>query len=129
MSNTTTSTRKPTKRDRFNALLAIPAVAADEALVEFINHELALLDRKNAAEPKLTKAQIAAASLRESILAEMEPGTLYTVSEAMKALPSLSGDPDMSNQRASRLLNDLVKEGKVTKTTDKRKSYFAVVEG
>ena len=127
MSNTTTSTRKPTKRDRFNALLAIPAVAADEALVEFIKHEIELLDRKNAAEPKLTKAQVAAASLREAILAEMEPGTLYTVSEAMKALPSFASDPDMSNQKASRVLNDLVKEGAVVKTTEKRKSYFSVV--
>ena len=129
MSNTTTSTRKPTKRDRFNALLAIPAVAADEALVEFIKHEIELLDRKNAAEPKLTKAQVAAASLREVIVSEMEPSVAYTVSEAMKSLPSLVSDPDMSNQRASRLLNDLVKEGKVSKTTDKRKSYFTVVEG
>lgn len=123
----TNTTKNPTKRENFNALLTIPAVAANETLVAFINHEIELLDRKNAAEKKPTKAQVAAASLREQVVSEMEAGVLYTVSEAMKALPCLSTDPDMSNQRASRLLNDLVKEGKVSKTTDKRKSYFSVV--
>ena len=46
----TTSNRKPTKRDNFNALLAIPAVAENSTLVEFINHEIELLDKKNSAK-------------------------------------------------------------------------------
>ena len=123
----TNTTKNPTKRENFNTLLTIPAVAANETLVAFINHELELLDKKNSAERKPTKAQIAAASLREQVVSEMEANVLYTVSEAMKELPCLASDPDMSNQRASRLLNDLVREGKVVKTTDKRKSYFSVV--
>lgn len=121
------ATTKITKRDRFNALLTIPAVAENPEYVDFIKHEIELLDRKNTSEKKPTKTQVANASLREAVLAEMEPGTLYTVSEAMKALPSFASDPDLSNQKASRILNDLAKEGAVIKTTEKRKSYFSVV--
>ena len=120
------TTKNPTKREMFTALKAVPAVAANDAFVAFIDHELELLDRKNSAEKKPTAKQTAAASLREQIVSEMEQGVAYTVSDAMKSLPCLSSDPDMSNQRASRLLNDLVKEGHVVKTTDKRKSYFTV---
>ena len=41
--------KKITKRDRFNELLGIPAVAENEGLVEFIEHEIELLDKKNTA--------------------------------------------------------------------------------
>ena len=40
-------TNKITKRDNFVALLNIPAVAENAELVNFINHEIELLDRKN----------------------------------------------------------------------------------
>lgn len=39
-------TKKITKRDNFNKLLTIEEVAKDTQLVEFINHELELLDKK-----------------------------------------------------------------------------------
>lgn len=123
MNTTNTTSKKLTKRDHLNALLAI---AANADHFDFIKHELELLDRKNTAERKPTAKQVANANLAEQILAEMEPGVLYTVSEAMKSLPCLSADPNMSNQRASRVMNDLVKSGDLVKTTDKRKSYFAL---
>ena len=41
----TMTNRKPTKRDNFNALLAIPAVAENADLVAFIEHEIELLDK------------------------------------------------------------------------------------
>ena len=126
MSTNTNTTHKPTKRENFNALLQIPAVASNDALVAFITHEIELLDRKNTGEKKPTAKQIANASLGEQIVAEMEANRLYTVSEAMKALPCLASDPDMSNQRASRVMNNLVASGDLVKTTDKRKSYFSL---
>ena len=39
--------KKVTKRDNFNALLKIEEVASTEQLVEFVNHELELLDKKS----------------------------------------------------------------------------------
>ena len=126
MSTNTNTTHKPTKRENFNALLQIPAVASNDALVAFNTHEIELLDRKNTGEKKPTAKQIANASLAEQIVAEMEAGRLYTVSEAMKELPCLASDADMSNQRASRVMNNLVASGDLVKTTDKRKSYFSL---
>ena len=45
-------TRKMTKKDCFNALLAIEEVANNENLVLFINHEIELLEKKNSADKK-----------------------------------------------------------------------------
>ena len=43
---------KVTKKERFAELLAIPAVASNQDLVDFINHEVDLLTRKNASGEK-----------------------------------------------------------------------------
>ena len=126
MSTNTNTTKKVTKRERYAQLLAVPAVAENADLVAFIQHEVELLDKRNTTERKPTAKQIANATLAEQIVAEMEAGRLYTVSEAMKELSCLASDPDMSNQRASRVMNDLVKSGELVKTTDKRKSYFSL---
>ena len=47
--------KKITKRERFEQLLNIPAVANDNGLKEFINHELELLAKKNARIIKVAK--------------------------------------------------------------------------
>ena len=117
--------KKMTKRDRYNALLNIPDVKADADLVAFIKHELELLDRKNASggEKKLTATQIANEGVKQAILDEMEPNRLYTISEMMKALPSCN---ELSNQKVTRLVAQLVSDSKVVRTEDKRKAYFSL---
>ena len=50
----TTFTRKPTKRMQFEALLNLADVQANSSLVDFINHEIELLDKKNSADKKPT---------------------------------------------------------------------------
>ena len=67
-----TNNKKMTKRDYFNALLALEAVKADSALVDFINHELELLAKKNASEKKLTPTQKENLNIQEAILSHME---------------------------------------------------------
>ena len=42
--------KKITKREKFEMLRNIPAVAQNEMLVEFINKELELLNRKNSGD-------------------------------------------------------------------------------
>lgn len=42
----TSTVKKLTKRDRFEALLKLSEVQADPAMIEFINHEIDLLARK-----------------------------------------------------------------------------------
>ena len=123
MANTTTST-KLTKAQKFAMLRAIPAVADNAMLVEFIDHEVELLTKKNSAEKKPTAQQVANAGIATAIVEGMEPNRLYTVTEVIKSIPQCA---DLTNQRVSALLRQLVEGGKVKRTEDKRKAYFSLV--
>ena len=123
MANTTTST-KLTKAQKFAMLRAIPAVANNAMLVEFIDHEVELLTKKNSAEKKPTAQQVANAGIATAIIEGMEPNRLYTVTEVIKSIPACA---DLTNQRVSALLRQLVEAGKVKRTEDKRKAYFSLV--
>ena len=116
------TTTKITKRDRFNALLNIPAVQADQGLVDFINHELELLARKNSAEKKPTAQQVLNDGIKQAILDETEATHLYTVTELQKSVPACA---DLSNQRVSALLRQLKDDKLIVRTEDKRKAYFS----
>ena len=122
---TNTSNRKPTKRDRFNALLAIPAVTKDIELVEFINHEIELLDKKNTAERKPTAKQVENAGFKADILAWMEPDTKYLSADVAKGVPSIIA-AGISPNRVTAMLTQLVNDGAVIRTEDKRKSYYSL---
>lgn len=122
---TNTSNRKPTKRDRFNALLAIPAVAKDAELIEFINHEIELLDKKNTAERKPTAKQVENAGFKADILAWMEPDTKYLSADVAKGVPSII-TAGISPNRVTAMLTQLVNDGAVIRTEDKRKSYYSL---
>ena len=85
--------KKITKRDRFNALLSIPAVQADQGLVDFINHELELLAKKNSADKKPTAQQTANEAIKSAIVEAMEANRLYTVTEFRSRLTSVLTSP------------------------------------
>lgn len=110
---------KLTKRDHFNALLAIKEVASNETLVAFIENELELLNRKKANGNKPTKEQEANNALKEAIV-EALTGKLMTISELQK-LEQFSG---YSNQKLNALIKILRDEHRVERIEDKRKAYF-----
>ena len=120
--DTMMTTKKITKRDRFNALLAIPAVQADPDMVAFIEHELELLAKKSSAEKKPTAQQTANEAIKSAILKAMEADRLYTVTELQKSIPECA---ELSNQRVSSLMRQLKDSGEVIRTEDKRKAYFS----
>ena len=124
MTTNTTSTKKLTKRDHFNTLLAIPAVSENPVLVDFINHELELLSKKNSADKKPTAAQHANNALKEAIINLLVDGNPYTVSQIIKEVPECAG---LSNQKVSAMMIQLVNEGQVEKVIEKRVSYFKLV--
>ena len=119
----TTSNRKPTKRDRFNTLLTFAEVQNDPALVEFIEHEIELLDKKNSAERKPTAKQTANAGIKTDIVSYMESGVQYAAADIAKNCPACEG---VTVQRVSALLTQLVNDGLLVKTIDKRKSFYAL---
>lgn len=117
--------KKMTKRDYFNALLNIAEVKANKSMVDFINHELELLEKKNASKSSAeTKTQKENASIKENLLNEMLDTVKYTISDMQKELPCCK---ELTNQKISALLRQLIIEGKVKRTEDKRKAYFSKV--
>ena len=120
----TNTTKKITKRDRFNALLRIPAVQADPEMVEFIEHEIDLLNRKNTTkdgEKRLTKTQTENAKVAEEILSYMEIDHLYAPADLIKLVPACA---EYSVPKVSAVVRPLVDEGKIEKVNDKRKVYY-----
>lgn len=114
-------TKKITKRDRFNQLLAIAEVAHNPELVEFIEHEIELLASKNATKGE-TKTQKENLALKETIVAELaKTGKAVTISELQAESEVMDS---YSNQKLSALLRQLVADGLVEKATVKGKTYF-----
>jgi hypothetical protein len=105
-------------------LKAIPAVAENAMLVEFIDHEIDLLSKKNAGEKKLTPQQVANEAIKQAVLDTMSanPARLFTITELTKEVPNLPAD--MSVNRMSALVRQLKDEGKVVRIEDKRKALF-----
>lgn len=116
--------KKLTKRDHFTALLALAEAQNDQTLVDFINHELELLTKKNSAERKPTAVQVANEGIKTAILSALSE-TPVTISELQKSAPELA---ELTNQRISALVRQLVNDGSVVRSEDKRKAYFALVK-
>lgn len=116
--------KKMTKREMFEQIKAKYALTADEQ--KFIDHELELLAKKNSAEKKPTAAQVANEGIKEVILNTLaENGGLMTITDMQKSNETLG---ELSNQKISALVRQLIADNKVEKIEDKRKSYFKAVE-
>ncbi|MBR5314181.1 MAG: hypothetical protein IKU45_02065 [Clostridia bacterium] len=118
--------KKLTKAQKFAMLAEIEAVKQNPMLAEFIAHEQELLAKKNSADKKPTKTQEANAVLKDAIVEGMEANRFYTVSELMKVIPELAEDENITNQKVSALLRQLVLDSIVKRTEDKRKAYFSL---
>lgn len=121
MANTT----KLTKKDKFQMLADLPAVQSNPMLVEFIAHEMELLAKKNSAEKKPTAQQVANVGIQTAILNSMEVGKAYTITDLIKSVPECA---DLTNQRVSALVRQMVDGGSVERFEEKRKAYFRKVE-
>lgn len=124
MANTTSSSARLTKAQKFAILAELPAVKADPMLSEFIAHEVELLAKKNSADKKPTAQQEANAVIKTAVLEVLSDGKMRTVSELLKDVPGL---PDtMTNQRMSAIVRQMVDADQVKRTEDKRKAYFSL---
>ena len=122
MANKTT---KLIKKDKFEMLAKLPAVQSDPVLSEFIAHEMELLSKKNSAEKKPTAQQVANVGIQTAILNGMEVGKAYTITDLIKSVPECA---DLTNQRVSALVRQMVDGGSVERFEEKRKAYFRKVE-
>ena len=117
---------KFTKRNALTALLALSEVQADDRLVKFCENEIALLDKKNGTAKKPTEKQTQNEAYKTDIvsyLSSVAPAH-KSISEIWENVPELSECKEMTGQRISALLTQLIKAGEVVRVEEKRKAYF-----
>lgn len=117
-----TTNKKMTKRDHFNTLLTLSEVKSNPALVEFIEHELELLAKKNSAEKKPTAQQVANQGVADAILSHMtsDPNRMFSITELIKEVPACAG---LTNQRVSAIVRGMIGVS-VERIEEKRKAFF-----
>lgn len=98
-----------------------------EKIVAKLTEMIDGLDKKTTGEKKLTEQQIANIGYKTDILAYLADGQAKTATEILKGIPTFP--EDMSNQRVSALLRQLILDGKVSKDVVKGKTLFKIVEG
>lgn len=114
---------KKTQREYFNEIMAIVKDAGRNDLVEFVKGRVALLDKKSASR-KPTKTQVANEELKDVIFDILSKnGKEMTVTEI---LASGKFEQTTSNQKISALLKQMIDNGDVVKTVDKKVSRFSI---
>lgn len=115
--------KKITKKERFMELKEIVSDRTD--LVEFLNHEIELLNKKASVKTP-SKTQIENENIKNVIINVLvngnKPMTITEIQENDSTLATLS------NQKVSALLTQLVKDNKVVRTVDKKRAYFTISE-
>ena len=119
-------TKKMTKKEMFAALMAKYDMNEEEKA--FLNHEIELLTKKAGKDRKPTANQLANQALKAEMLELMEDNRVYTCTELSKELQK-NHTEDISVNKTSALLTQPISNGLVTKTIEKRKSYFSKVLG
>ncbi len=120
--------KKMTKKEWFAVLAQVvegSEMENKEGALAFISHEVELLEKKSAKSGQ-TKTQKENEEILVKILVALEEvGKAVTITELQAASAEMA---QYSNQKLSALLKKLVEGGEVVKTTEKKKSYFAVAE-
>ena len=81
--------------------------------------------KRASAERKPTAKQVENAGFKSDILAWMEPGAKYLSVDVAKGVPSIVA-AGISVQRVSAMLTQLVNDGAIIRTEDKRKSFYSL---
>lgn len=111
-----------TKKEYFAELRTI--VADNQELVDFIDREIELLNRKSSTKRKPTEKQVANESFKNLILETLtEKDTLMSIPELQAAIPTFA---DFKPQKISALLIALRKEKKVKRIHVKKVAYFTL---
>lgn len=121
-------TRKITKKENFGEIKEILKGLGRGDLVDVMQHEIELLDKK-AKSGKMTKTQEANVAIKDLIVAELtrlaQPMTITDLLNASKELADITGN---SNQKVSALMTQLKNENKVVRTENGKKAMFSIAD-
>lgn len=116
---------KKTKKELFGEVREIVEREGRIDLIEFVDHELELLEKK-ANRTGTTKTQKENEGIKEKIIeALVRIATPVTITELQEQDEEMA---QYSNQKISALLTQLIKEEKVVRNKDKKKSVFTIAE-
>ena len=107
-----------------NGEMVFTAEEVSAKLTEMFN----ALDKNSGSEKKMTDQQKQNLGFKSDMLALMADGKARTATEILNEVPSFAGT-NMTNQRVSALLRQLILDNKVKKEFVKDKAYFSMVEG
>ena len=116
---------KMTYATALEMVLAIDEVKANDELAEKLTALKESVSKKSTSKSNKPNAkQKANEEIKEKLMEILfaEPTRLFTISEICK----LYTDEELSNQKVSSLIRQLVAEDKVERTEDKRKAYFSI---
>lgn len=126
---------KKTKKDFYMEMVEIFQELGKGEYVDFCNHQIELLDKKSTGSKGLTKVQQENETIKNMILEELakhqgENG--ITITELLKQSDVLSNyvtveGKNITNQKLSALIKKLVDAKTVSRTTDKKTSYFKII--
>lgn len=121
--------KAPTRKEMFTTVSDFLAQHdADATLIDFINHQIELLDNKKE-NKKQSQEQEKNAAYTEKIYEQMAFDRKYAIADLMKELPvveeyNAEHDTELSSQKMASLIKPLIDGGRVVKTTEKRRVYY-----
>ena len=115
---------KITKREVIGMMMNEVSIKENDVYMTYLQNELALLDKK-AQNKKATKTQSENVGIKEVILEVLSDGVGRTVTEIQKANSKLT---ELSNQKVSSLVRQLVEDKKVIREEKGKKAYFTLAD-
>lgn len=117
-----------TKKEMFAEIINLaegrPTTATHVEIVEFCSHEIELLERKSATPKKPTATQVENESFKSTLV------EFFSNANEKKSIKEIQSEvsevAQLSNQRITYLLTDLVKNGTLTKTYEKKVPYYSI---
>lgn len=119
--------KKITKREVVTMMLADENIKQNDMFVAYLENELALLTKK-AENKKATKNQSENVEIKEviiEVLGRMGNGRAGEIQLAIQATDK-EKYATLTNQRTSAILKQMIDEGTVVKTVDKKVSTFSL---
>lgn len=119
---------KITKRDSFISIIEVLKGAERTDLVEVMEHEIELLDKKKASG-KMTKTQVANEDIKALIIEELARlAKPVSITELISESAEVAEKCGNSNQKVSALMTQLKNAGAVVRTTEGKKALFSVAD-
>lgn len=123
---------KKTRKEIFGEMKEIFEEMGKTEYVEFLAHQIELLENKASGQKGMSKTQKENETIMEMIVEELKAiGRSVTITELLKKSETLANyvteaGNNLTNQKVSALMKKLKEAGKVQNMVDKKKSFFWV---